>query len=639
MRFECNFGTLAAGKNAAAPAGTRFRIAILGDFSGHALAGQLDTGDALAARKPLKVDVDNLDDLIERMGIKLQLPLGDDGQTAELEIESLDDFHPDQLYDMLEAFEELAALRRRLSNERTFAAAAQEVRGWAEEAEDGKRRRRRRSSRAAVVPVDGKLSDFARLVGQPDDRDAAPLEVDELIKQIVAPYLSASPDPDQEELIAAVDQSLSAMMRSVLHQPEFQALEALWRGIDLLVRRLETGAALQVVLYDISAEELAADLSRSDELEETALYKLLVEQPASDAAAGSLAAIIGNYTFEETPPHAELLGRMAKIAAAANAPFVAAMSNRAVDRKASEPPHPLVEQAWSTLKELPEAKYLALTVPQFLLRLPYGKKSDPVDCFAFEEFTPQSGLAGMLWGNGALLVGLMLGQTFAQQGLKKMQIGSILSFDDMPYHFYTDADGDQIALPCTDRLLSQRMAQVVVDCGYIPVLSLRGQPVVRLGSIQSVAGVELAGVWPPSAEAASLQASDRAAAEQRLAELRSTASQSKSSSDEGFRDDLAWKMKDGTFDDDDDEDEDSDSSDDSSDDLDALLSGGDDDDESSGDDDAEASDSDSTSDDADLDALLASLGGDDDDASASDSAADDDDEGMDPELAALLADL
>lgn len=82
MRFECNFGTLAAGKNAAAPAGTRFRIAILGDFSGHALAGQLDTGDALAARKPLKVDVDNLDDLIERMGIKLQLPLGDDGQTA-----------------------------------------------------------------------------------------------------------------------------------------------------------------------------------------------------------------------------------------------------------------------------------------------------------------------------------------------------------------------------------------------------------------------------------------------------------------------------------------------------------------------------------------------------------------------------
>ena len=278
-------------------------------------------------------------------------------------------------------------------------------------------------------------------------------------------------------------------------------------------------------------------------------------------------------------------------------------------------------------------------MPQFLLRLPYGKKSDPVDCFAFEEFTPQSGLAGMLWGNGALLVGLMLGQTFAQQGLKKMQIGSILSFDDMPYHFYTDADGDQIALPCTDRLLSQRMAQVVVDCGYIPVLSLRGQPVVRLGSIQSVAGLELAGMWPPSAEAASLQASDRAAAEQRLAELRSTASQSKSSSDEGFRDDLAWKMKDGTFDDDDDEDEDSDSSDDSSDDLDALLSGGDDDDESSGDDDAEASDSDSTSDDADLDALLASLGGDDDDASASDSAADDDDEGMDPELAALLADL
>jgi len=643
MRFECNFGSLASGKNTAAHAGARFRIAILGDFSGHALAGQLDTGDNLAARKPLKVDVDNLDDLIERMGIKLQLPLGDGEQTAELEIESLDDFHPDQLYDKLEAFEELAALRQRLGNDRTFAAAAKEVRRWADEAEGGKRRRRRRSSRAAAVPVGGKLSDFARLVGQPDAREAAPIEVDELIKQIVGPYVSATPDPDQEKLIAAVDQSLSATMRSILHQPEFQSLEALWRGVDLLVRRLETGSSLHVVLYDISAEEFAADLSRSDELEETALYKLLVEQPAGDASAGPLAAIIGHYTIEETPPHAELLGRIAKIAAAANAPFVAAMSSRALDRKRSEEPHPLVEQAWSTLKELPEAKYLALTVPQFLLRHPYGKKSDPVDCFAFEEFTPQAGLSGMLWGNGALLVGLMLGQTFTQQGLKKMQIGSILSFDDIPYHFYTDADGDQIALPCTDRLLSQRAAQVVIDCGYIPVLSLRGQPVVRLGSVQSVAGVELAGIWPPSGEAASMQASDRAAAEQRLAELRSTASQSQPARDEGFRDDLAWKMKDGTFEDDDDEgdDDDTDSSDDDSSevDLDALLSDDSDEDDSAAEDESDAGDSDAAGDDPDLDALLASLSGDDDSAESDSNASEGEDDEMDPELAALLADL
>lgn len=626
MRFECNFGTLAANRNATGNSGSRFRIALLGDFSGHALAGQLDTGDDLAARKPLKVDVDNLDDLIERMGIKLQLPLGDEGQVAELEIESLDDFHPDQLYDKVEAFEELASLRQRLGNDRTFAAAAKEVRQWAGEAEGGKRRRRKRASRAATVPVGGKLSDFAKLVGQADSRDAEPLEVDELIKQIVAPYVAASPDPDQERLIAAVDQSLSAMMRAILHQPEFQSLEALWRGVDLLVRRLETSSTLQVVLYDISAEEFAADLSRSDELEETALYKLLVEQPASDAAAGPLAAIIGNYTFEETPPHAELLGRMAKIAAATNAPFVAAMSNRALDRKQSEEPHPLVEQAWTTLKELPEAKYLALTVPQFLLRLPYGKKSDPVDCFAFEEFTPQSGLSGMLWGNGALLVALMLGQTFTRQGLKKMQIGSIMSFDDMPYHFYTDADGDQIALPCTDRLLSQRAAQVVIQSGYIPVLALRGQPVVRLGSIQSVAGIELAGVWPASADAADMQAKDRAAAEERFEAARSTVSKSKpSSSDEEFRDELAWKMKDGTFDDDD---EDSESSDDedSSDDFDSLL-GGDDDDDSSSDDDT------------DLDDLLSSLSDDDDSSDSDSDSSDDDDDGMDPELAALLADL
>src|SRR5690606_39451350 len=100
--------------------------------------------------------------------------------------------------------------------------------------------------------------------------------------------------------------------------------------------------------------------------------------------------ICGLFNFEATPPHAELLGRMAKIAAAAGAPFVTAIASDAfMDKKRA--PHPLVLQAVNALRGLPEAGALALLSPRFMLRHPYGKRSDPISSFAFEEFTAADG--------------------------------------------------------------------------------------------------------------------------------------------------------------------------------------------------------------------------------------------------------
>ena len=121
-----------------------------------------------------------------------------------------------------------------------------------------------------------------------------------------------------------------------------------------------------------------------------------------------------------------------------------------------------------------------------MLRNPYGKKSDPIDRFTFEEFTPQYGLKGMLWGNGSMLAGILLAQTFTKQSLKKMNLGSILSLGDMPYYFYTDKDGDQVALPCTERLLNVRTAGEVSTAGFIPVLSVLNRNEVKLGGFHSI---------------------------------------------------------------------------------------------------------------------------------------------------------
>jgi len=230
-------------------------------------------------------------------------------------------------------------------------------------------------------------------------------------------------------------------------------------------------------------------------LENSGLYKLLVEQPALDAAQGPFAVVIGNYLFEQTPPHAELLGRIAKIVAQTQTAFIAGVGGSCLDTKPADL-HPLIKEAWDALAGMPEAAYVGLVVPRFMLRNPYGEKTDPIDSFDFEEFTPQAGLSGMLWGNSAAVAGLLLGATFSQQG-DKMKPGSVLSIGDMPFYYYTDSDGDQTALPCTERMLSSKMADLVSKHRFMPMLSIKGQPEIRLGGLGSLAGGPLAGSWKP----------------------------------------------------------------------------------------------------------------------------------------------
>ena len=595
MKYEVSFGTLPAGVSPTSD--DCFRIAVLADLSGRANRGLLETGDALATRKPLRVDIDNLDDVIDRLDIQLHLPIADDGGSVKVPLRQMDDFHPDELYENLEVFGKLSGLRAKLADSGSFAAAAGAIKkllGTA--AVDAHAHRRRKNSRGAAIP-NAKRSDFATLVGQTSAHEETP--INNLVKGLIRPHIVADADPAQDQMVATVDEALSDTMRRVLHDPDFQALESVWRCVELLVRRLETDTSLQIVLYDITAEELAADLSATDDLQETGLYKLFVEQPKLDDQQGALSVLIGNYTFELTPPHADLLGRVAKISAAANAPFVASMSTDCLKRVAPEDVHPLVVESWGKLRSLPEANYVGLTVPRFMLRWPFGKKTEPIDSFQFEEFTKKSGVRGMLWGNSAFVAGLLLGQAFRAGGLKDMELGSILTVDDLPFYYYTDDHGDQVALPCTDRLLSERLAMHVTAQNFAPILSIKGRPEVRLGGFGSLGGGTLAGPWAPG-ESGSTTAEPPTATADPTDDSPPTESPAANDAD---------------------------------DDLDALLGELDaaTPDEPVTDSTDESSDDD---DDLDLDSLLADLdgGGDSDDA--------DDDEGaMDDDLAALLADL
>lgn len=494
MRYEVSFGTLERPQRAPGATG-RFRLAVLGDFSGRANAGTLETGEALARRKPIAVDVDNLDSVLARMKLTLRLPIGEDGATVAVPLASLDDFHPDQLVENVELFESLLDLRRNLSSKAGFARAAKEVMSWSgEEALP----RAAAAGRGAAVDPGLRLSDFARLTGR-EPRRAEEAPVDDLVRRLVGPFVQAARDPQQDALVAQVDAALSAAMRRVLHHPDFQAAESLWRSLDLLVRRVETGARTAIVLYDVSAEEWAADLAAADGLERSGLYGLLVEQPSLDADQGPVSAAIGLYDFELSPPHADLLGRMAQVAAAGGLPFVGAIEADPLLTPLHEQ-NPLVREAWTALRDLPASRYLGLAAVRFLLRAPYGRRSDPIDAFKFEEFTREAGLSGMLWANPAVAVGLLLAQAWGKAG-PKMRPGLVSVIGDMPYYVLTAPDGDQVALPCTERLWSERQVAAASAYNAMVMISLRGRPEVRLAGSASLAGPAIAGLWDPVAVA------------------------------------------------------------------------------------------------------------------------------------------
>lgn len=496
---RASFGRLTAGAPAPeALARARFRIAVLGDFSGRAAGGMIDVGVSLARRPPHRLDIDTVENVIDRFATTLVLPIGEDGRGIEVPLRGLDSLHPDELVRSVAIFDELRGLRRRLGSPSTSAAAVAEMQSWRADHATHAYPSLSRSA-AQAIPADRPLSEFQRLIGGTETRPAPPVAapVEQLIARIVGPYVRPGPVPEAGAMIVEVDKAMSAAMRLVLHHPEFQAIEAAWRTLDLLARRIN-GDEIEITLYDISAQELAADLSTGADLSRTGLFGLL-NAPLTELGETGFSAVFGLYGFEETPPHAELLGRMGRIAAHIRAPFFAALSPKYLETPKADR-HPLVARAWDALAADPGAAWLSLLSPRFLLRRPYGKRTEPIDAFDFEEFTMAEGLQGMLWGNPAALMAVLLSQDWEQDG-RKMRPGKRLTVNEIPFHYVTDPHGDQIALPCTERLVTLEKASDTIARGLIPVLAVKGRDEVRLGTVQSLSGQLVSGRWSDASAA------------------------------------------------------------------------------------------------------------------------------------------
>jgi len=488
---------------------TPFCIAILGDFSGRGNHSPQEP-ESIAKRRLVEVDRDNFEEVMARFKISLNLNLGDAGG-IQVDIKEMDDFHPDELYEKLETFSKLRSLRRRLKNNNTFAEAAADIQSWQPISESPDTQPTEQTGKAstdsdvseAIVADSGNLLDS--ILGSQQQTfgtsSSEASQIDQLIRSVVAPYVEPVADPRQDEMITSVDRATETHMRDILHHADFQAMESAWRSLYFLVSRLETDASLKIKILDITKEELQADLA-VDDMTSSSTYKLLCD-PAEGDIPWSI--LLGNYTFTDSIDDVLTLASIGSIAQQAGAPFISAANDTLAGCKslASTPDcedwsHAIsegVNSAWHMLRQSPVAAYIGLALPRFLLRLPYGKNSKPVESFAFEEMPDKHCHSCYLWGNAAFVKVELLARNFKNRGWN-MRPGEEYQTEKLPVHYYQE-DGETVGKPVAEILLTEKGGEVMRQQGLTPLWSVKNMDAIRSNDYRSVAenGHTIVGRW------------------------------------------------------------------------------------------------------------------------------------------------
>ena len=476
------------------------RLLIMADFSGRANRETPGPLADLANRPLLTVDIDNLDAVMARMAPKLRLTGTEPGSVVTLSFSQLDDFHPDTLYQRLEGFQALRRSRARLLNPASFAQAAAELAPLPlpEPVQTG------------LASAEGEADLLGRLLGRSATSPSAarPAEpgtaaIQSFLRAVVQPHIVQT-DPNQSAWVTAVDVAISEQLRAILHQPAFQALEATWRSVHGLIADLDSDT-VQVALLDVTRPELLADLrSAGGNPTATSLYTLLIDRGVQMPDGQSWSLLVGDYRFSAEPEDIALLAALGTLAAHAGGPFLAgAMPELVGAASAAEWAHPdawtplPVEQAenWQALRRCAIAPWLGLALPRVLLRLPYGRQTDPVEQIEFEEMAIGHDLGAYLWGNPAFVCARLMTAAFVEKGWA-FTPGDVLELADLPAHVYQEA-GERVMQPGTEALLGERAVQAVLAKGLMPLLGHRQRNAVRLAQFQSLAEptTALAGEW------------------------------------------------------------------------------------------------------------------------------------------------
>ncbi|GGA10500.1 type VI secretion system contractile sheath large subunit [Neptunicoccus cionae] len=303
-----------------------------------------------------------------------------------------------------------------------------------------------------------------------------------------------------EAIIAELDKTLTAQVNEIIHNEEFQKLESSWRGLHYLVNNTETDEMLKIRVLNVSKKDLGKTLKKfkGAAWDQSPIFKKLYEEEYGQFGGEPYGCLVGDYHFDHSPPDVQLLTEMAKVAAASHAPFITGaepslmqmdswseLANpRDLTKIFSTPEY----AAWRSLRESEDSQYLALAMPRFLGRHPYGEKTDPVEEFAFEEDTEGADSGHYSWVNAAYGMATNITRSFKHYGwctrIRGIESGGAV--ESLPTHTFPSDDGG-VDMKCpTEIAISDRRESELAKNGLMPLIHRKNSDMAAFIGAQSL---------------------------------------------------------------------------------------------------------------------------------------------------------
>jgi len=287
-----------------------------------------------------------------------------------------------------------------------------------------------------------------------------------------------------ESIIAELDKTLSRQINEIMHHADFQQLEGSWRGLHYLVNNTETDEMLKIRVLNISKKELHKTLKKfkGTAWDQSPVFKKVYTEEYSMFGGAPFGCLVGDYYFDHSPPDVELLGEMAKVSAAAHAPFISGAAPTVMQMDSWQElsnPRDLTKifqtpeyAAWKSLRDSEDSRYIGLAMPRFLSRLPYGARTNPVEELDFEEETGAGEHNRYAWSNAAYAMAVNINRAFKQYGwcsrIRGVESGGAV--EGLPVHtFPTDDGGVDMKCP-TEIAIDDRRESELAKNGFMPLM-------------------------------------------------------------------------------------------------------------------------------------------------------------------------
>ncbi len=300
--------------------------------------------------------------------------------------------------------------------------------------------------------------------------------------------------------IELIDVKMSRQLAEIMHNEKFLKMEGSWRGLHHLVMNSETGENMKIRLLNISKRQLLNDFAKATEFDQSMLFKKIYENEFGTPGGEPYASLIGDYEFSNHPDDIELLRGLSGVAASAFAPFISAAGPKMFEvndyrslkeiRDLKKGFESAKYTGWRSLRESEDSRFLVLTMPRSLARLPYGSETKPIDEFGYEEVEGKGALAHdqYCWMNSAYVYGTKLTSAFSQYGwctaIRGAEGGG--KVEGLPSHVFESDDGDVDQKCPTEFAITDRREKELSDLGFMPLSHYKNTDYAVFFGAQSV---------------------------------------------------------------------------------------------------------------------------------------------------------